>query len=882
MSKKLMIIDGHSIMNRAFYAIPLLTNKKGIYTNAVYGFFNMFFKFLDEEKPDYVAVAFDLPKPTFRHLKYSQYKGTRKRMPDELRPQIELLKELLAKMEIKIYELAGFEADDILGTIAKKAEKKGIDSVIISGDRDLLQLATENIKIRIPKTKSGKTEIEDYLSKDVLDKYGVSPKQFIEVKALMGDTSDNIPGVAGIGEKTAISIIQKYDTVENAIENASEIKPKKASENLITYKEQAMLSKELVTIEIDAPIEFNESEVFANNMFNNEVFDEFKELEFKSFASRFSNDEVYTKTELKFNFINTLDEAKTFFENLLKNNEQEVFYQIFLEEEKLFGISICFNEQECFFVKLEEHDLIQLSKPFFEGSLPKIAYNLKENIIFLQKLGIELNNVIFDTIISAYVLNSTQTNYDYNVIANEFLSENYPSLEEIFGKGKAQKTLFEIDENEALKYCCESANVLFRAKKIMQEQLKENEQEELYFNIELPLVYVLADMQIFGIKVDNQTIIEYGENLDKKINTLTDEIYWLAGEDFNINSPKQLGVILFEKLGLKGGKKTKTGYSTSADVLEKLKDKSEIINKILQYRTLTKLKSTYVDGLLNVIDEDTGRIYSNFKQTVTATGRISSTEPNLQNIPIKLELGRELRKAFKPENDDFIFVDADYSQIELRVLAHLSEDENLIKAFKEGQDIHSMTATKIFNTTLDEITSFQRSAAKTINFGIIYGKQAFTLSQDLGISKKEAEEYINEYFNKYPKIKQFLENCVKQAQKDGYSKTFFNRIRYIPEINSTNFLQKGIGERVAMNMPIQGAAADIIKLAMIKVHRRLKKEGLKSRLILQVHDELLIETYKEEESLVYEILNDEMKNVINFSVPLDIDVHSGKNWYETK
>lgn len=881
MSKKLMIIDGNSIINRAFYAMPLLSNKNGVYTNAVYGFFNMFFKFLDEENPNYIAVAFDLPKPTFRHLKYSSYKGTRKKMPDELKIQIPLLKDVLSKMGIKTYELQGFEADDILATIAIKAENLGIDTVIISGDRDLLQVATQKIKIRIPKTKAGKTEVESYLASDVLEKYGVTPKQFIEVKALMGDTSDNVPGVSGIGEKTAISIIQKFDTVENAIENASQIKPKKASENLKNFKDDAILSKELVTIETDAPIDFYESDLIASNIFNNDVLEIFKELNFKSFISKFSKNSFYPKSELRFNLIENINDAESFLKDLSKISPEEVFYKIFIQNEKVLGTVICFNDHEVFFIKLKDQDLTIFLSKFAGSDFKKIAYNLKDDIIFLQKRNISIKNVIFDTIIAAYILNSTQSDYDYSFIGNEFLNEIYPHTDDIFGKTKTKKTTLPSDD-EVLKYCCQSSNVLFRAKRVMLQKIKENDQENLYFNIELPLIYVLADMQIDGIKADKDELIQYGKSLQEKIDIVTNEIYWIAGEEFNINSPKQLGVILFEKLALKGGKKTKTGYSTSADTLEKLKDRHEIIPRILNYRTLAKLKSTYVDGILSVIDSKTGRIHSNFNQTITATGRISSTEPNLQNIPIKIELGRQLRKVFKPENEDFIFIDADYSQIELRVLAHLSQDENLIKAFKENQDIHTMTASKIFNISLEEVTSFQRSVAKTINFGLIYGKQAFTLSQDLGITKKEAQDYIDEYFSKYPTIKKFLNNCISDATKNGCVKTILNRIRYVPEINSSNFMQKNAAERIVMNMPIQGSAADIIKIAMIKVHQKIKERSLKSRLILQVHDELLIEAFKDEEDLIYQILNDEMKNVLNFSVPLDIDIHSGKSWYDTK
>lgn len=878
--EKLILIDGHSIMNRAFYGLPLLTNKEGQYTNAIYGFLNILFKLIEEENPAYIGVSFDLPRPTFRHLKYSDYKGNRKKAPEEFRSQIPLIKEILKTMNINTYEKEGYEADDVLATIAKKAESLGISPVIVSGDRDLLQIATDVIKIKIPKTKGGKTETEDYFANDVIEKYSVTPQEFIEVKALMGDTSDNVPGVPSIGEKTAIKIISEYKTVENAIEHAENIKPKKAGENILQYKDQALLSKYLVTIDTNVPIEFlNEK---TENIFNEQFFEQCKKYELKTILSKFKD--IPKKEEnIQFNLIEDLEKAKNYFDSLKK--DEEIAYKMIYDDNMFVGIGFTTKNDVGTFIKvgenIKEDELLKIYKPFFEEDYKKITLDAKVDIVFLNKHNILLNNLIFDVMIGAYVLNPTKNKYEYNNIAEEFLEKLYDDKEELLGTKKSKKFIYDIEKEQWLNYCARQSYVAFMTKPIIEKTIKENEQDQLFYNIEMPLIEVLASMEIYGIKICKEELIEYQQELDKEIEKLTEEIHWLAGEEFNINSTKQLGEILFEKLNLKGGKKTTRGWSTSADVLEKLYDQHEIIPKILVYRTYAKLKSTYADGLLNVLDEKTSRIYSNFNQTVTATGRISSTEPNLQNIPIKIELGHKVRKVFKPENN-YIFVDADYSQIELRVLAHLSQDENLIKAFNEGQDIHKTTASKVFNKPLEEVTSFERSAAKAINFGLIYGKQAFSLAQDLGITKNKAEEYINEYFDKYPKIKIFLDEIVEQTRETGYTKTMFNRMRYVPEINSSNFLQRGVGQRIAMNTPIQGTAADIIKIAMIKVYNRIKKENLKSRLILQVHDELLIEAYKEEKEIIKNILKDEMENAIKFSVKLLIDINEGENWYDTK
>lgn len=877
--EKLMLIDGHSIMNRAFYAIPLLTNKDGQHTNAIYGFLNILFKLIEEEQPTYIGVSFDLPKPTFRHLKYSDYKGNRKKTPEELRSQIPLIKDVLKAMNVVIYEKEGYEADDVLATIAKKAESIGISPIIVSGDRDLLQVATDNIKIKMPKTKAGKTEIEDYFAKDVIEKYSVTPQEFIEVKALMGDTSDNVPGVPSIGEKTAIKIISEYKTVENAIQNASNIKPKKAGENILEYKEQALLSKYLVKIDTDVPIEFlNEK---TEDIFNENFFEQCKKYELKTILSKFK--EPTKEENIDFKLIENIEQARSYFNNLKK--DEEISYKMIYDDNIFVGIGFTTKDDVGTFIKvgynIKEQEILNIYKTFFEEDYKKITIDAKADIIFLNKHNIKLNNLIFDVMIGTYILDPTKDKYNYNNIAEEILEINYEDKDELLGTRKSKKFIYDIDEEKWFKYCARQSYVAYKCKPIISKKIEENNQQELFYNIEMPLIEVLASMEIYGIRVSKEELIQYQQELDKEIEELTKEIHWLAGEEFNINSAKQLGEILFEKLNLKGSKKTTRGWSTSADVLEKLYDNHEIIPKILEYRTYAKLKSTYADGLLSVLNEETSRIYSNFNQTATATGRISSTEPNLQNIPIKIELGHKVRKVFKPEKD-YIFVDADYSQIELRVLAHLSQDEYLIQAFNEGQDIHKITASKVFNKSLDNVTSFERSAAKAINFGLIYGKQAFSLAQDLGITKAKAEEYINDYFDKYPKIKDFLDNIVESTKETGYTKTMFNRIRYVPEINSSNFVQRGVGQRIAMNTPIQGTAADIIKVAMVKVYNRIKKQHLKSRLILQVHDELLIEAYKDEKDIIKEILKDEMENAISFSVKLLIDINEGESWYDTK
>lgn len=884
MAEKIMLIDGNSIVNRAFYGVPLLTDAKGRYTNGVYGFLNILFKLLDEEQPEYLAVAFDLHAPTFRHKKFAAYKGTRKGMPEELREQMPLLKEVLLSMDIPIFEQEGYEADDILGSLSAAAEKEGILPVIVSGDRDLLQIASKSVKVRIPKTKGGRTETEDYYAADVVEKYGVTPLEFIDVKALMGDASDNIPGVPGIGEKTATKIIQQYHNLESAIEHAQEIKPKKASENLLEFKEQARLSKYLATIVRDMPLEWSREGLKRKNLFNPVAYGLIKQLDFKSMFHLFENEKTAQQETIRCRFISDKVQAEAFFAAL---KEAETAYVFLYDEQECQGLAIYQPTEGGIWMEISTsfplEELLEAARQFFSnGAYPKIGHNIKKDIKLLRAYGYQPEGIIFDTAIAAYLLNATGNSYEYDDISRAFLNESNPSFEEMVGRGRTKCAFRALEQGQRAGFAIKQAEVAFRAKNIMAQKLQENGENALFYDIEMPLVFVLADMEQIGIKVDKQALLTYQRRLDESLETITGEIFALSGEAFNLNSPKQLGVILFEKLGLRGGKKTKTGYSTAADVLEKIRYDHPIVEKILYYRQLAKLKSTYADGLLSVMDPETHKIYSTFNQTITATGRISSTEPNLQNIPVRLELGRELRKVFIPENEEFCFLDADYSQIELRVLAHISGDETLISAFRQNQDIHRLTASQVFHIPFEEVTSRQRSNAKAVNFGIVYGIGSFSLSQDLGITRKEAEQYIAAYFAKYPKIKIYMDKTIADAVENGYVSTLWHRRRPMPELQSSNFIQRSFGERVAMNMPIQGSAADIIKIAMIKVHHALKDGGYRSRLILQVHDELLIETYLEEKEAVAAILKENMEQAADLLVPLLVDVHEGNSWFEAK
>lgn len=893
MSKKLILIDGHSILNRAFFGIPDLTNSEGIHTNAMYGFLNIMFKFIDEEKPDYITVAFDLSEPTFRHKAYEAYKGTRKPMAPELKQQVPLIKELLCTMNITVIEKAGYEADDIIGTIAKRSAAAGIDVSVISGDRDLLQLAEEKIQIRIPKTKKGVTEVENYYPEDVVALYGVTPLEFIDMKALMGDTSDNIPGAPGVGPKTASAIIQKYHSVDNVLTHLDELKPPKAQKSITENAEQVKMSRFLAEININVPLDYNIENAEIGDFYNPASYELFKKYNFKTMLKRFDKDMAAAPKADVLKDIVVIQELGDS-ENIIKkackviNNGGNLGLSIIHEEKCIYGLGICLSEKETYFIIKQGF----ITDEYLKDAVQKLGvlsdtnkkrqirvFDLKEILWAFEKDGnLKISQDAFvDVSIASYLLKPNDENYEPEQIALQYLNITFPSKSELFGKAGVQEMLM-TKLDELAEYACESAYVsLFSADLILKELENEN-MTELFANIEMPLVFVLYDMQKEGVRVDKEGLKSYGEVLGDRIQVLEKEIYDEAGEEFNINSPKQLGIILFEKMNMPYKKKTKSGYSTAADVLDKLAPEYPFVKKILEYRQLAKLKSTYADGLAAYISED-GRIHGKFNQTITATGRISSTEPNLQNIPIRMELGRQIRKVFIPK-EGCVFLDADYSQIELRIMAHMSKDEKLIEAYNMAEDIHRITASQVFGVPFDEVTDLQRRNAKAVNFGIIYGISSFGLSQDLSISRKEASDYIEQYFKTYPKIKGYIDSMVEDAKKTGYSLTMFNRRRPVPELKSSNFMQRSFGERVAMNAPIQGTAADIIKLAMIRVYDALKKGGYKSKLLLQIHDELLVETYSDEIEDVKKIIEDGMKNAVKLSVPLEIDMKQGNNWLE--
>lgn len=877
--KKILLVDGHSILNRAFYGIPELTNIKGVHTNAVYGFINILLKAIEEEKAEYTAVAFDLKDPTFRHKMYEEYKGTRKPMPAELHEQVPIIKEALSRMKIPVITLSGYEADDILGTLAKRCQADECEVVILSGDRDLLQLADTHIKIRLPKTIKGKTEVENYYPADVEAKYSVTPKQFIDLKALMGDSSDNIPGVPGIGEKTATAIITKYKSIEEAYANVDDITPTKARNNLSEHYDMAVMSKKLATIDIDAPVDFDINQAYNDNFYTKEAYELFKELELNSLLKKFdeSQMEVADTTSDGFTMTSNTDEVENTVRLCKENKKAGVALAIC--EGKLYGVAFSTGAEHNVFVPCRGF----ITEAYLRDTLNELSHSTHLYVIDLKSqldfIRTDINADIDDVSIIAYLLNPLRDKYNYENIAEEFLNAGFKGVAELSAK-RSIETLFNEDIDTLMKIFCYEAYTAYMSADIVKNRLEEEQMLKIYEEIELPLIYVLRGMEREGIRVNKEDLKQYGDELVGRIEKLEQNIYKSAGEEFNINSPKQLGVILFEKLGLPNGKKTKTGYSTSADILEKLADEYPIVNDILEYRTLAKLKSTYADGLADYIKED-GRIHSTFNQTITATGRISSTEPNLQNIPIRMELGRLIRKVFIPK-DGYSFMDADYSQIELRLLAHMSADETLIQAYKEDSDIHRITASKVFKIPLEEVTSTQRSNAKAVNFGIVYGISSFGLSKDLSISKQEAKEYIEEYFNTYPSIKNYLDRLVEEAKKLGYSETLYGRRRPVPELSSGNFMQRQFGERIAMNSPLQGTAADIIKIAMINVYKRIEREQLESKLILQIHDELLIETARGEEEAVHRILEEEMTGAAKLLVPLETDIHAGSNWYEAK
>lgn len=943
--EKLLLIDGHSILHRAFYGMPDLTNASGVHTGAVYGFLNILFKLLDEETPDYLTVAFDVHAPTFRHQIYEAYKGTRKPMPPELREQVPLLKKVLEAMDIACCEQAGLEADDILGTLAKKSEKEGRMVTLVSGDRDLLQIATDNILIRIPKTAKGQTTIENYYAEDVVKECGVTPLQFIEVKALMGDKTDNIPGVPKVGVKTATELIQKFGSVDGVYAHLDEIPRKLLREGLQANEDSARLSLTLATIKTDAPVELDKDKAAVTNFYTPAAFALFHELGFRKYLDRFDMDAMAAKEEekeLPVTVIEDLSAAESCFAGILRKvqegqgEENNVCLHILPDQPKknILGLAVMQGE-ECFYFcpegfittpylscKLGEirkaittrYISMHAAKESMHGKsesekTPKnseeqgnpevrenyekqcdkspllICFDLKNLYPFLDVEEEELTDGIHmegiqDLLLGAYLVNPLKSDYMPEDIAGEYLHRTAQSWKELFDK-KTPEQVMEERPADGKKYICRTAQILQMAASPVFKELERLGMSRLYEQIELPLTYVLYDMERLGIRTEAKALADYSLELEKKIRELEDKIHQETGNPiFNISSPKQLGEVLFEQMMLPGGKKTKTGYSTSADILEKLAPEYPVVADILEYRALSKLKSTYADGLYTFIKED-GRIHSTFHQTITATGRLSSADPNLQNIPMRTENGRLIRKAFLPK-DGYFFADADYSQIELRILAHMSGDEELIEAYRQNQDIHRITASKVFHIPFEEVTPLQRRNAKAVNFGIVYGISSFGLSQDLSISRAEAKEYIDAYFETYPGIKKFLDRMVEEAKENGCVTTLFGRRRPVPELKSSNFMQRSFGERIAMNSPIQGTAADIIKIAMIKVFETLHRQGMKSQMILQIHDELLIETDPSEKEQVEKLLHDCMKEAADLRVALETEVHTGSSWYEAK
>lgn len=910
--EKLVLIDGHSILNRAFYGITELTNSEGLHTNAVYGFLNIMFRILEEEKADHLAVAFDRREPTFRHKQYPEYKGTRKPMPEELVEQVPLMKEVLASMEIPILTLAGYEADDILGTVGKRCAGDGVEVVIVSGDRDLLQLADTHIKIRMPKTTRGGTEVKDYYPEDVQREYQVSPREYIDVKALMGDASDNIPGVPSIGEKTATKLIVEYKSIENAYANRAQIKPPRAQKALEEHYDLAVLSKELATICLDCPIEFSYEDAAVGNLYTQAAYQYMKRLEFKSILKRFDTVQAgSSQAEDSFWMVEDLEGAEGLFRQA--RDCAVLGFRLILSEDGVAGLSLCLGEDATYVVPVSglvsgTYLCEELDKLIGERKSAGVAGSGGEAGVAadnsgagspssgfpeapgfslvtadwksqLKYLSCGYDAPVLDAGIAGYLLNPLKDTYAYDDLARDYLDLTLPSAGDLLGKEPLARVLAR-GEQRAVNCACYMAYTVWKAMPVLLEKLKEAGMLSLYQNLEMPLVYSLDRMEKAGIRVDREQLKTYGDQLKVRIAGLEQEIYDLAGEKFNINSTKQLGEILFDRMELPHGKKTKTGYSTAADVLEKLAPDYPVVQKILDYRQLAKLNSTYAEGLSVYIQED-GRIHGTFNQTITATGRISSTEPNLQNIPVRMELGRAIRKVFVPE-EGYVLVDADYSQIELRILAHMSGDERLIQAYGEAQDIHAITASQVFHIPLEEVTSLQRRNAKAVNFGIVYGISAFGLSEGLSITRQEALDYINRYFETYPGVKAFLDQQVADGKEKGYVTSLFDRRRPVPELKSANFMQRSFGERVAMNSPIQGTAADIMKLAMTAVDKELLARGMKSRIVLQVHDELLVETWEPELADVMGILEEKMKGAASLRVALEVEAHSGNTWLDAK
>ena len=865
--KKLLILDSNSILNRAFYGVRYLSAKDGTPTNAIYGFLNILLKLIKEQEPDYICAAFDVKAPTFRHKQYEGYKAQRKPMPEGLAAQMPLAKDVLRAMGVTILEKEGYEADDIIGTVARLCEESEISCFIATGDKDDLQLASDKTKVILTVTKSGYNETIIYDDKAVKEKYHVTPTEFIDVKALMGDPSDNIPGVKGVGEKTAMSLIEKHHSIEYIYENIDGIGLKGAMlQKMKDGRKMAFMSKELATINRNTPIEFNAEEcVFDGFENNSELYEILKRLELNSIIKKLDlsgGDNVKENEDIFKDFSYQVGDK-----NMISGDKVTVVLDF--DGDNISSAAVGAGNNAV--VLNEQDDIKELLE---DDSIAKVMFDVKEAIVKLNG-RIDIKNISDDTAIAAYLVDPAKNEYTIEKLASEYFGT---VIEKPEVKQLSLLDDVETDRSEYLAKCAVALGVLNDR---IGEKIKENGQEKLYQEVELPLVTVLAHLEINGFLVDDNQLKEFADKLGEKIDALTNEIYMLAGEEFNINSPKQLGVILFEKLELKPVKKTKTGYATNADVLEKLRDKHPIVNFIIEYRQLAKLKSTYCDGLTAVVNPNTHRIHSVFTQTVTVTGRLSSTEPNLQNIPTRTELGREIRKMFVAK-EGYVLVDADYSQIELRVLAHIANDETMINAFRNNEDIHAVTASQVLGIPLEDVTKEQRSSAKAVNFGIVYGIGEFSLAQDLHISVKEAKAYIESYLEKYHGVRNYMESIKEQAKKDGYVKTMLNRIRYIPELKSPNYNIRQFGERVALNTPIQGTAADIIKLAMVRVDNRLINEGLKSKLILQVHDELIVEAHKDEVDKVKQILSEEMQGAMELNVPLKVDMSTGHSWYDAK
>ena len=865
--KKLLILDSNSILNRAFYGVRYLSAKDGTPTNAIYGFLNILLKLIKEQEPDYICAAFDVKAPTFRHKQYEGYKAQRKPMPEGLAAQMPLAKDVLRAMGVTILEKEGYEADDIIGTVARLCEESEISCFIATGDKDDLQLTSDKTKVILTVTKSGYNETIIYDDKAVKEKYHVTPTEFIDVKALMGDPSDNIPGVKGVGEKTAMSLIEKHHSIEYIYENIDGIGLKGAMlQKMKDGREMAFMSKELATINRNTPIEFNAEECVFDGFENNgELYEILKRLELNSIIKKLDlsgGDNVKENEDIFKDFSYQVGDK-----NMI--NGDKVTVVLDFDGDNISSAAVGAGNNAV--VLNEQDDIKELLE---DDSIAKVMFDVKEAIVKLNG-RIDIKNISDDTAIAAYLVDPAKNEYTIEKLASEYFGT---VIEKPEVKQLSLLDDVETDRSEYLAKCAVALGVLNER---IGDKIKENGQEKLYHEVELPLVTVLAHLEINGFLVDDNQLKEFADKLGEKIDALTNEIYMLAGEEFNINSPKQLGVILFEKLELKPVKKTKTGYATNADVLEKLRDKHPIVNFIMEYRQLAKLKSTYCDGLTAVVNPNTHRIHSVFTQTVTVTGRLSSTEPNLQNIPTRTELGREIRKMFVAK-EDYVLVDADYSQIELRVLAHIANDETMINAFRNNEDIHAVTASQVLGIPLEDVTKEQRSSAKAVNFGIVYGIGEFSLAQDLHISVKEAKAYIESYLEKYHGVRNYMESIKEQAKKDGYVKTMLNRIRYIPELKSPNYNIRQFGERVALNTPIQGTAADIIKLAMVRVDNRLINEGLKSKLILQVHDELIVEAHKDEVDKVKQILSEEMQDAMELNVPLKVDMSTGHSWYDAK